>query len=76
MATHSRREVTTTRVEFIVPAKDPWGAAWADVTKAVSEAVQELRDVGRSIADDTISLRPGDEEIIVWYEVVEARAEG
>jgi hypothetical protein len=64
MATYSRREVVTRTVEFTVPASPPYGAAWAEVWKAVTAATRELRQTGRVSADqepsdDAIRILPG-----------------
>lgn len=68
MATYQRREVTTTVVQFVVPAAPPWGASWAEVQKAIHAAVAELRNAGEgSVADDRISVLPSDEALIVSY---------
>lgn len=80
MAGYSRREVYTTRVEFLVPAPWPEGACWVEVQKAISAAIQELRDTGRlgpdaTPSDDAIRIRPGDEDVAVFYEFGTASAE-
>lgn len=73
MATHSRREVHTRRVEFVVPAQPPYGAAWVEVMKAIHAAIAELREAGRlgpdeEPSDDTLWVRPSDEHVLVVYE--------
>lgn len=73
MATYSRREVHTTRVEFMVPAPWPTGACWSEVAKAIAAALQELRAAGRvgaeeTAPDDLLRISPGDSEVIVSYE--------
>jgi hypothetical protein len=73
MATYSRREVHTTRVEFLVPAPWPTGACWTEVQKAIWSATKELREAGRlgedeTPPDDWIWVTPGDSEVIVSYE--------
>lgn len=73
MATYSRSEVTTTRVEFAVPTHEPWGACWVEVEKAFAAATEALREAGRvrrdeSPADDLIRLRCADDQLIVFYE--------
>lgn len=73
MATYSRRERTTVRVEFPVPAERPYGASWAEVMKAIHAAHVELWDAGvveqdRDASDGTIWLLPGDDEVVVYYE--------
>lgn len=80
MATYSRREVHTTRVEFLVPAAEPYGACWVEVYKAVSAAIAEMRASGRlgpgqEPSDDAIQIRPGDDEVIVSYDITRAVAE-
>lgn len=73
MATYSRRERTTKRVEFVVPAAQPWGAAWVEVWKAVRAAHVELEDMGRikpgsDAPDDAITITPDDDAVIVSFE--------
>lgn len=73
MATYSRREVHTKRVEFPVPAAPPWGACWVEVYKAATAAHQELAEAGRikpgtDAPDNLIRIRSGDDEVIVSYE--------
>lgn len=74
MATYERREVTTTRVEFDVPASSPWGACWVEVQKAIAAVIEEMRTAGtlglaEVPSDDRIRVTPGDEKIIVSYEI-------
>lgn len=73
MATYGRREVTTTRVEFPVPAEPPYGACWAEVMKAIRAAHQELWTAGlvpenQDAPDDLIKVTVSDDEVIVYYE--------
>lgn len=73
MASYSRRVIRTTRVEFPVPAAEPWGACWVEVMKAIHAATRELVDngllaEGKEPSDDTIRIRVGDDEVIVFYE--------
>lgn len=73
MATYERREVTRTRVEFVVPAAEPWGACWVEVMKAIRAATNELVMTdqladGAEPADDAIQIRPGDDAVVVSYE--------
>lgn len=80
MATYSRRERTTKRVEFVVPTPPPWGADWAQVMRAIHAAHAELADAGRikpgsDAPDDLIRISPGDEDVIVSYEVETVTAE-
>lgn len=74
MATFSRREVTTRRVEFLVPAVPPYGASWVEVMKAIHAATAELVALGllaehAEPAGDQIWIRPGDEDVAVVFEV-------
>lgn len=73
MATYSRQERHTKRVEFVVPAPPPWGAAWVEVMKAIQAATTELVEAGRVEAgedpsDDTLWIRSWDDAVIVSYE--------
>jgi hypothetical protein len=77
MATYSRREVHTTRVEFLVPAAWPEGACWVEVQKAISAAIQELQANGllgqdETPSDNQIRIRPGDEDVVVYFETSQA----
>lgn len=62
MATYTRREVTTRRIEWAVPALPPYGASWAEVKKAFDAAEAEL---GWEPFDDEIVVLPGDDEVII-----------
>jgi hypothetical protein len=73
MATWSRRERVTRTVEYTVPVGGD-GAAYAEIQKAITAARQDLTEAGRAdsfgtIADNEIRVLPGDDEIIVAYEV-------
>lgn len=73
MATYSRREIHTIRVEYPVPS-GAYGACWVEVSKAVEAATQELVSLGlledgRQPADDAIKIRPGDEDVIVYFDL-------
>lgn len=73
MSTVERREVLIRRIEHVVPAREPWGADWTEVMKAVSAATAELRDQLRVPShmdppDDMIRMRVEDEAIVVYYE--------
>lgn len=74
MATYGRSELHITRVEFHVPAEAPWGATWVEVMKAIHAAIAELREMGElredeEPSDDTISIAPADDELVVSYEL-------
>lgn len=73
MATYSRREVTTTRIEFHIPTHAPWGACWVEVNKAIGAAIAEMRSeetLGSAEvpADDRIRIHCADEALVVAYE--------
>lgn len=74
MATYSRREVVTRRVEFVVPAQPPYGACWTEVAKAMSAARAELIEAGllnklAEAKDDQIKVYPADDEIVVSIDI-------
>lgn len=69
MATYVRHEVVTRRIEYRVPAPAPWGATFVEVIKAIRQAEHDLRAAQREVGDDTISIVPGDEIVIVSYEI-------
>lgn len=70
MATWTRREVVTRRVEYIVPAEGPYGACWAEVCKAFSAIRSDLETAGvlpelASMPDDMVRVLPGEDEILI-----------
>jgi hypothetical protein len=72
MASYARREVHRRTVEFVVPAKHPYGACWTDVDQAIVAAHRELVDmaripVGAAAPDDMIRVLPGDEDVVVYF---------
>ncbi|MFF7561933.1 hypothetical protein ACFZB4_18420 [Streptomyces pseudovenezuelae] len=73
MATFTRRTITTVRQEFVVPAEQAYGAPSAEIGKAWALAEREyrqhhgLRDE-EALADNAITFRPGDDEIVISYE--------
>lgn len=74
MSAYERFAVQIRRVEFHVPAPPPWGACWNEVSKAIHVASRELVDAGQldEAAEppaDLIRVTPGDDEVIVSYEV-------
>lgn len=73
MSTIDRRTSTIERVEFVVPAKEPYGANWTEVYGAIRMAWQELENdgfvkPGREPADNQIQVLANDEAVIVYYE--------
>lgn len=76
MATYSRRERVTRYVEWTVPADLAWGACWNQVSNALDAALDEYRrhhglDEHATPADNEIRFFPGDEEIVIRFEVKE-----
>jgi len=77
MSTSFRRERITRTVEHVIPSSRPWGACWNEVSLAIRAATMELRAAGiirddQEPADDLIRVLPGDDEIVVFYEIDEA----
>ncbi len=73
MSTVNRREVTTVRVEFQIPANHPYGACWNQVELAIKAAWRELREEARIAEeaeppDDMIRVLPMDDAIVVYYD--------
>lgn len=73
MSSITRREITTRRIEHVIPT-GPHGACWNEVSLAIHNATEELRaaghlGVGQVPSDDTIRVTGDDEAIIVFYEV-------
>lgn len=76
MATYTRREWSTRHVEYAVPAEQPWGACWVEVDKAIVAATVEYRQRhfipdDALPADDWLRVYPGDDEILIRFEVEE-----
>lgn len=76
MATWSRRERTIRYVEWVVPADLAWGACWNQVSNALDKALDEYRRHNHLTArdlvpDDAIRVFPGDEEIVIRFEIKE-----
>jgi hypothetical protein len=74
MATYSRREYTTRHIEYTVPCDGLWGACWAEVDKAMQVAAREFRQVHglsqeAALSDDALRFFPGDDEIVIRFEV-------
>jgi hypothetical protein len=74
MATYTRQVLQIERVEFHVPAPEPWGATWVEVSKAINAATVELRQrellaEDATPAESQINVKPWDDEIIVSVEV-------
>ena len=78
MADYTRREFTVRTVEYAVPCRLPWGAAWAEVQMAIDAALvdyrekHDLREDARP-ADDWLRIFPGDDEILIRFEVKAAK---
>jgi hypothetical protein len=71
MADFTRREVTTRRVEFVLPSP----TNWAEVGKVLSAIHHELQPFDPENpreplpADDAVQVKAWDDEIVFWYEV-------
>lgn len=70
MATFTTREVVTRRKEWVVPAGQPWGADYGEITKAASAAACFYREQHGLPADaevpgDFARFYPGDEDIVI-----------
>ncbi|MFE7118840.1 hypothetical protein ACFU99_25820 [Streptomyces sp. NPDC057654] len=70
MATYATREVVMRRKEWIVPAGQPWSAAWEEVHKAVAAAWAVYRE-HRGLPEDAsmpgefVRFHPRDEDICI-----------
>jgi len=78
MATWSRRTVVSRRHEWIVPAREPWGAMLGDLRSALTTAelayrthVRVSEDDSRPLPDDAMQIKVGDEELIISFVVEE-----
>jgi hypothetical protein len=63
MAAYWRREVVTTRVEYVLNSP----ANWAEVSKAFAAVHRELGE-DRARWDDAAWVEARDEEVVVWFE--------
>lgn len=72
MATYTSRTVASTRHEWIVPASQPWGATWADVSAAIGAAWSAFREL-HGLTDDApmpgdfVRLYPKDDDIVIQF---------
>jgi len=74
MATYSRNEVWSHRIEYTVPADQPLGATWVEVAKALNAARVDLIEAGElnrlaEAKDDQIRVVPRDESIVIVVEL-------
>lgn len=72
MATYTRRTVTTTRREWIVPAAGPWGAALGDIRAAIAAASVAYREThglpqDYALPDDALRFHVGDDAVLVSF---------
>lgn len=77
MASYGSRKKVITRYEWYVPTTYNDSANWVEVANAMSAAMREYRSQmgwndNISIADNAIRYSPGDEEIVIWFEVESA----
>ncbi|MHA6764756.1 hypothetical protein [Streptacidiphilus sp. PAMC 29251] len=78
MATYSSREIISRRIEYTVPAAQPWGATRADVYQALAAAEMKYREIhqlrdDQSLSDDALRVLPVDDEIIIHFTIEETR---
>ena len=76
MAEYTSRTITSTRREFVVPASQPWGADYGEVSKAASAAWAEYREkVGlptdAQMPADVLRFIPHDDEIVIAWTIEE-----
>jgi len=76
MATFSHRDIVTRRREYTIPAAAKWGACLSDVQAAITAALLAYRDAYDlpthvSVPDDALRFFPGDDEIIISFEIEE-----
>lgn len=69
MAEYMRREVTTVRVEYVVP--NPTNAT--EYAKAMASVQDELKTFGIEYFDDTVTVEGRDEEIVLSFDLTKAR---
>ncbi|HET9144102.1 hypothetical protein [Actinophytocola sp.] len=78
MPSYTMRRVQVIRREYAVPCygEGVWdGCAHDEVEKAVAACRAELSAAGVDVYADTIKVRPGDSEVIVYYVTEENLAE-
>lgn len=74
MASYAHREVHRIRHEWHVPGAEHggWGAAVAEVQKAIHAAANRYREVfgkeSSPVHDDWLRVWAGDDELILWFE--------
>lgn len=76
MATYSSREIISRRIEYTVPAAQPWGADYGEIGKAARAAWADLRErrdlpAGADMPDDALRFFPSDDEIIISFTIEE-----
>lgn len=76
MAEFTSRTITSTRREIMVPASQPWGADYGEVSKAAAAAWGEYREkVGlpndAQMPADLLRFYPGDDQIVIVWTVEE-----
>lgn len=67
----TKRTVTTTRHEYVVPAPTALGACVSDVQKAIDWALQDMPEARRSYSD-ACRVEARDDEIVIWWPAKEA----
>ncbi len=67
MAEYQSRVRTVTHYEWAIPAEEPWGAAAAEIHKALAAAEQKYEELNdRAPAhDDWCAFFAGDDEIVI-----------
>jgi hypothetical protein len=68
MASYTRMEVTTTRVEYVLDSP----TNWAEVDKAFAACKNELGP-DRARWDDVVRVEARDEEVVISYELSKTR---
>lgn len=74
MATYSSREIDSRRIEYTVPAAQPWGATRTDMYQGLMAAEARYRTVhglkdSESLSDDALRVLPSDDEVIISFTV-------
>jgi hypothetical protein len=74
MATYTHREIISRRIEYIVPAAQPWGACLGDMGAAIAAArvAFTLANPGATVADDSLRFHSGDDEIVISFTIEES----
>lgn len=78
MPSYTHREITSRRIEYIVPAAQPWGACLGDMYAAINAArvafIDEHNlDPMQPLSDDALWFHPRDDDIVISFTIEEPK---